>query len=895
MRFEAPGYWLLMPPLLAYLLWFAWRGYAHLSKAGRVGSLALRAAMLTLLIAALTRPDLARAVHRRQLVFVVDVSQSISPENLDAALEDVDRLVKEASAAPLRPDVSVVAFGRRPRLVLSTKTAWTGWPPELRELLGYRRTLGELRLRRTQLVASTNGDPEALAEVEAKVERVEAFRDEVAGDFTDVRSALHLALACGDSAAARAVYLFTDANFNYGDGLAALAGADAAAASLHVVALDRPLPDEVAAVSLQAPSSLKIHQTFTARLRLASTLDVEARVQVYKDGFALPSRSALLRTGETALDIEELHFQEKGFHLLEAVIRSPADTQLENNTVAALVNVPGPARVLYIDRDESQSVYLKTALELEGMNVEVRPAAGVPRELSDLLSFDALILSNVPADRLTPAQMQMVRGYVQDFGGGFVMLGGDESFGLGGYFATPIEEVLPVRMPIQKDLTRPSLAIMLVIDKSGSMEGLKIQLGKRAALATSEAIHPRDQIGVVGFDGQSRVILELTSASDRQSVASGIAQLEAGGGTFLYPALEDARDRLQGSNARRKHVVVLSDGQTQGFGYEELVQLMAADGITLSAVGIGEGADMNLMEAIALSGGGRAYFTNDFYTIPQIFTREALRASNNMLVERLVAPVVISEHPCLRDIDGEELPLLTGYVATTPKPAANVLIVSDSGDPLLATWRCGLGRTVAFTSETKPRWAEDWLAWDNFAKFFGQVVRSVTQADLGEAVSITASHMMTDNGARLTADIRDQHDDFAPAATVDLLTVDEHGRARSLAVEQTGPGVFETDAEGFQFGRPRQFVWTCTLPGQEPQHRPHGFIESFSPEFRTLGPGLAALEQIRRTNPAGVETVGRTPLVLPTGAGVARVELWPWLLTAALLLAPIDILIRRLG
>src|SRR6185436_19480916 len=217
---------------------------------------------------------------------------------------------------------------------------------------------------------------------------------------------------------------------------------------------------------------------------------------------------------------------------------------------------------------------------------ESRPATGVPQTLEDLLNFDCFILANVPSDRLGGAggssasiavssgssarQMQLIRTYVQDFGGGFIMIGGDQSFGLGGYYNTPVEEVLPVRMPIQKELNRPSLAIILVIDKSGSMEGVKIQLAKRAAVATSEAINPRDQIGVVGFDSEARVILDLTPAGDRATVNANIAALDAGGGTFLFPALEIAHDALQQSNARKKHVIVLSDGQTQGFGYEDM-------------------------------------------------------------------------------------------------------------------------------------------------------------------------------------------------------------------------------------------------------------------------------------------------------------------------------------
>ena len=436
---------------------------------------------------------------------------------------------------------------------------------------------------------------------------------------------------------------------------------------------------------------------------------------------------------------------------------------------------------------------------------------------------------------------------------------------------------------------------MLVIDKSGSMSGVKIQLAKRAALATADAINPRDRIGIIGFDGESRVILELTAAADRGTIASQIAGLEAGGGTFLYPALQDAHARLLETNARRKHVIVLSDGQTQGFGYEELVQDMGADGITLSSVGIGEGADMNLMEAIATAGGGRSYFTSDFYSIPQIFTREALRASKSMLVERLVEPQVVGDDACLRDIDTDELPLLTGYVATTPKPAANLILASDTGDPLLAKWRYGLGRTVAFTSDTKPRWAEDWIEWPEFAKFWSQVIRSVTGEDLANEVDIECSHSPRDSGVALTADVRDAGGNFVTDITLELAAVDSNGRKNSLEVQRIGPGLFEARLSEIKFGQDQQFVWQVGGGGEEAKAKPYGFVYSFSPEFRTLGINDRILEQIRRRTSGRTMSVGDSQLVTADTAAREWLELWPYLLVTALVLVPFDILCRRIG
>lgn len=896
MRLEFVWIWLCVPPLLVYVYWLSRRSYAQLLPAARWGSFTLRLVILLCLVGAISQPVYWSRANHHHLMFVLDVSRSITPENLDAALDDIDRLAREAFGSNEDLQVSLVAFGEHPRLLISSEDNWDGWPEELREQTRYQQSLPELYRRRARLISSEDDRSRAaLAGVAKRIARAEQFRDEVAGDHTDIEQALLLALNCGTNAERRTLYIYTDGNINRGRRQRAWSLADDASTTLHAVLLDKPAPPEVAVADLAPPPFVRVNQGFSAKLRVAGTVETAARLTVFKDGYAAYQDDVRLAPGENVLSIPGLYFREKGFHTVEATIRPDRDTRIENNTIRSVVVVPGEARVLYVDADEDQIPFLKSALELEGMRVEARPAAGVPDRLTDLLSFDAFVLSNVPADRLSFRQMQMIRTYVQSFGGGFIMLGGDESFGLGGYFNTPLEEILPVRMPIRKELIRPSLGIMLVIDKSGSMTGVKIQLAKRAALATAEAINPRDRIGVIGFDGESRVILELTAAADRATISSHIASLEAGGGTFLYPALEDAHNRLVESNARKKHVIVLSDGQTMGFGYEELVQMMASDGITLSAVGIGEGADMQLMEAIALAGGGRAYFTNDFYSIPQIFTREALRASRSMLVERLVQPVVVGDDVCLAEIDTDELPLLAGYVATTPKSAANQIIVSDSGDPLLAKWRFGLGRTVAFTSDTKPRWAEDWLEWPDFAKFWSQLVRSVTGESLARSVSIECRHRPEGKGVLLTADVRDATGHFVSDADLELTAFDNAGRSRRLAVARSGPGLFEARLPEIAYGSDHHFAWRLRKGGQEDQTVSYGFVYSFSPEFRTLGPATDVLDRIAARGSDPVMTVGNSRLVLSGVTAASWRPLWPHLMILSLLLVPLDILCRRLG
>ena len=282
---------------------------------------------------------------------------------------------------------------------------------------------------------------------------------------------------------------------------------------------------------------------------------------------------------------------------------------------------------------------------------------------------------------------------------------------------------------------------------------------------------------------------------------------------------------------------------------------------------------------------------------------EALRASNTMLIERLVQPVAVGHDVALNEIDVDALPLLTGYVAATPKPAGNVILASESGDPLLATWRFGLGRTAAFTSEPKPRWAEDWIGWDDFAKFWSQLVRSLTAGDLDRKATLECTHALDDAGVTLTAEIHNEMGGFVDA-TPALSRLGPDGRPQPVPVTHGSPGTFTAHLPEFAFGKDQQFVWRVPLGNAGQKSEPdaadewttaYGFVYSFSPEYAAVGPDTAVFDQIRERSVGQVESVGAATLG-PVGRPARHwLVLWPYLLAAALLLVPFDILLRRIG
>ena len=449
----------------------------------------------------------------------------------------------------------------------------------------------------------------------------------------------------------------------------------------------------------------------------------------------------------------------------------------------------GQARILVLHEEPGKMRHFRSALEKQGFAVEVRPPIGLPESLDALLEFDAVVLANIPATEISDRSMRNLKRYVTDFGGGIMMLGSDNSFGLGGYYKTPIEDVLPITSRFEKEKETPSMAMVLVIDKSGSMGGVPIELARQAAKATVELLSPRDKIAVIGFDSQPFIACDMTPASDIGRVQDAIDSLQAGGGTSMYPAMAEGESMLRSAGTRIRHMILLTDGQSTPGDFEGLAENMALSGMTVSSVALGGGAARDLLKRVATIGQGRYYETMDPTTVPQIFTKETMEVSLSAIKEEPVIPVPVNTLGFLESINFDEVPYLLGYVMTRVKPSALLHLVTDSGEPLLASGQYGLGTGMAFTSDATEMWAGEWVEWDGFGPLWAQILRRCVRKEHG--MGIAAHAVEEPNGIRLMVERRDET--LTPLNRVEWQAAGlfEFGGEESINLQQTGLGRYE--------------------------------------------------------------------------------------------------------
>lgn len=708
-------------------------------------------------------------------------------------------------------------------------------------------------------------------------------------DRTDIGAAIRAALTVLPPAGHRRVVLLTDGQDTAGAVAAAVARARLAGVEVGVVPLTGGVDADVAVEGVRVPAAVHPGERYTVEVAVESTAAASGTVRLWADGREVWRRAVPIPAGRSVWRLPHAA-SGPGVVRYTAEVRAAPDAREENNRGHAAVAVTGPPAVLYVAGEPGP---LPAWLAAQGLRVRTVPPEALPADAAGLTAYAAVVLDDVPATRLSPPQMRALHDYVAAAGGGLVAVGGPHAFGVGGYAGTDLEAALPVSMDVRHRVALPSLALVLVIDASGSMgsfgpETPKVELAKEAAQATIDLLGEQDLIGVLAFDQEPRWLVRPTRARDRGRILQLVSRLTAGGGTNMAPALREAHRALRGARARIKHVIVLSDGQTEPGDFERIVGQMRADRITVSSVAIGADADRALMRNLAAWGRGRSYVTRDLYSIPQIFTAEALLATRAYLVEERTRPVAAPDSPLLR---GLTPPPLRGYVATAPKPAATLHLVTPQEDPLLATWQYGLGRALAFTSDARPRWAVEWVRWPEAARFWSRAVRWA-MGTAGEPAEVAVR--ADDRHVHVVVDARAPDGTLRTDLQVEArLGGDPATAAAPVAhlLPQTAPGRYEGSLPAR--GPGLTVVTVAVRRGAQRLGVVRRYVAvPYPPDLRPQPPGAVG----RLVEGAGVRSLGGVEEILAPvpGSPAHPRPAWPWLTAAALALFLGEVTWRRL-
>lgn len=725
------------------------------------------------------------------------------------------------------------------------------------------------------------------------------FDSEPDGRATDIEGALEAVLARLAPGRSSRILLVSDGLETEGSAGSALTDLRRRAVPVDTVPVGGAGGTELAVDHLALPAFAAPGRPYLVSAVVSSNAPALIEASLYRNGLHVATQEFLVEAGRNLISfdrLEEAQVQEGAIHY-EVRIAAPGDGLVQNNVGYGFVRVEGTSRALLVTSDLGRSEGLRLALESEGISVTALDPRTTPLDIAALAAYDAVVLDNVPAYAFSRRQLENLARFVEDVGGGLLVIGGEQSFGLGGYQGTPLEAVLPVAMDAPHNLILPSLAMILVLDRSGSMAETqrgfsKLDLAKEAALGVLDLIEPRDLLGVIAFDSTAEWIVPVQPAANRLAFASSIASLSPQGGTNLAPAIEEALAAFTGIEAAVKHLIILSDGRSSGGAFEALTARLRELGVTVSTVGIGSDADQELLEKISIWGGGRYYFTEDIQTVPQIFAVETMVVSRPILINEPFEPRW-DQAADFWSAAGS-LPPLGGYVITTPKAAAAVHLRAPDDSPLLATWRRGLGRAAAFSSSLTGPWSAAWRSWEGYAPFSGALLRWLMGPE--PARGLSAQLVLEGGRGELVVDALDANGAYRNFLELEGEVLGPGGEVLRLQLEHVGPGRYRATFPAAREGVYTAVVWEEGSGGGA--RTTTGAVLPYPEEFRLAAPDLGLLRLLSEETGGfafdSAEAAAVEALLEPLEPGRRLRSLTPLLLAAALALFTLDVGARYL-
>ncbi|MBM3823088.1 MAG: VWA domain-containing protein [Verrucomicrobia bacterium] len=843
MNFRLTDPWWLLLWLVAvpWTLYFHFRSDVGMSAFRKWLALGLRLFIVTLTVLSIAGLQHLKPVEGMNVFFVLDRSDSVPSPQQEAARQ----FVNQTSALKKKEDRGgVVVFGSSASIESSANPV--------------------VHLQKIHSVLST--------------------------ERTDLAGAIRLAAAAFPETGQKRIVLISDGNENVGDAAAAAYAAGPLGISIDVLPLGAARKNDTSIQKLSLPPQLKKGQTFDVKIFAQADRLQSGKVRLYRNDQLLGEQQVTLDAGKNLFSFPQT-LTEPGFYSYEVQLDAPGDMVPQNNRATSFTSVKGDPRILLVSSAPEQDANLADVLRSAQFDLKVAGINGFPGNLAEMQSYDAIFLSNVAAGDLGLDLMRLLESAVRDFGIGLVCIGGDQAFAAGGYRGTPLESALPLDMELSSKKVLPSGAMVIVCHATEFPNGN--QWARDIAFAALDALGPQDEMGIVMWDGTDRWLFELAKVADKKAMGRAIAGMNPGDMPNFQRVMEMANEGLKKSNASIKHMVVFSDGDP-GAPDAKLMSEIVGNRITLSTVMIGGHVNPDTMMDLATKGKGQFYDVRSPASLPQIFVKEAAVILKSAIFEEPFKPRLASSSELTRGIGGAEFPMLRGYVATSPKPRAEVPLVSDKGDPVLAHWQFGLGRAVAFTSDAKARWAAPWLSWDRYRQFWIQVaqwsLRRLENSEFNTDISIEKGEGI------LTVEAVDSQGNFRNFLNLQTVVVGPKGEKQTVRLQQSGPGHYEARFPTKEVG-----MYLLNLldfkDGVVRSRQSLGTSVNYSPEFNASEPNTPLLGRLAETTGGKMLDLERpedSPFLHDRKKTHQPRDLWEWLLKLAIVLFPLDIAVRRI-
>ncbi len=732
--------------------------------------LGFRALLVSSLAFALAQPSIIRKTDQITTLYVADVSASVrafAPTDAEhiSPLTDIEQWIRTTSEQrPIIDRAGVVSFQETPKLV-------------------HMHTLGPLQ----DLALEGTG---ALG--------------------TNITKALQLASSVLPPNTLGRLVLMTDGNETAGD--AVLTAKELVASSdlrIDVVPLNYDISGETYVSSLEAPAIARPGQTISLRVIIESAEAMTGALLLSNSGQQID-----LNPDPDLLGVPVEIPVGRSVHVVSAPVASKPINKFEvtllpdgpdlvatNNTATAVVATPARGNMLVVTRSSNLGRGLGETLRQTDLPVTVVTPDQLTTDLLDLQSYDLIVLDDIPASAIDLKQQEYLRTYVEDFGGGLLLVGGRLSFGPGGWNNTPLEAMLPVELDPPAELRRSTGALVLVLDKSGSMQrpvggalASQQQVANESAALAIESLLSGSWVGVVAFDQMPYQVLPMTRKSESTDLVGPVRQISTGGGTRLGPAIQMAMTMLDPIDVPEKHIVLLTDGRSDEFGLDALAREVSEKGITLTTIAVGDEADQSGLQSLSRIGGGKFHEVRNPRLLPRVLM-DSVQVINTPLIKELDLSVVTRPTGSALNSSMSEAPNISGTIITAPAddPAVQIDLMDSDGDPLLAHRQFGVGRVGAFMSDSGRLWTSSWSTWDGAPVFWAQLARYLAR---GPAVEDLELQTRID-GEMLYVDLQamDEDGDWLDYLTAAATLYGPRGSRQEMNLTQTAPGRYQSSLQ----------------------------------------------------------------------------------------------------